>query len=173
MKIIEALKELPLINKKIESNKQQISQYAALASNKEKPFGSNEKQREKVASLIQANEDLANNFEIITNNLAYTNTVLKINIDGVEKTIREWIVFKNVTAPMRISTFQCLDTAHEQRNSKVTAEDLTEGFKVERMYDEEKKLMAIAAVSDLVGKVDAALEIVNVTNDIVDPEQEL
>jgi len=166
MKIIEALKELPLIEKKVKSNIASISKYAALASNEEPPFTDAKTQRAKISAWIQANEDLSANYENIRNRLAKTNSNSVVDINGKKKTINEWLSYRNVTSGFAEGTYLSLSPENTLKNSKITGDDALEGYAVQRMYNEEDKLKALEDIMETRERIDAALEMHNAITDL-------
>lgn len=169
MKIIEALKELPLIKKRLEKNNQLIKQYSSYVTGVSLEFETEERQRLEVQSLVQANIDLAANFEKITNKLSDTNSTVKVEIEGVTKTIREWITYRNVTSAYLKQTYEAL--SHQAANTILAANqgrlNLEAGIQVKKLYKEEDKLKALNSIQAIVDKIDATLEIVNVNTDLI------
>jgi len=168
MKIIEALKELPLIKKKIDKNIQLITEYSSYVTGLSLAFETEDKQKETVQSLIQSNKDLARRFETLTNGLSKTNSSVMIEIEGTKKTIREWITFRNVTSMQLKTTYSALsnlaaDKILRESQGKINLEN---GIQVKRLYKEEDKLFNLNAIQAMVDKIDATLEIVNVNTDL-------
>jgi hypothetical protein len=168
MKIIEALKELPLLKKRMERNYQLIQKYSSMVESDTPEFETVERQQQEVDSLIQANVDLASRYENVTNRLAITNATVKVEIEGVSKTIREWITFRNVTKVYLDSTYSALQPATAEQNLRAKQYDLAKGVKVVRFYKEEDKLAALGKYQLIRDKIDATLEIANVNTDLVD-----
>jgi hypothetical protein len=166
MKIIEALKELPVIEKRIEKQASQIAEYAGLVSNEQPPFGTSDAQKKKVSELIQSNYDLSKRYAKLKRALAITNTQVEVEVLGEKRTIAEWITFKTHTANQLARTLNALNLSHAQARLQTSKFDVTEGIKIERMYDEEFKLKQSNRVQELLDNIDATLEIVNATTDL-------
>lgn len=170
MKIIEALKELPLIEKRIMSNIQKIGMYAAAVetgSNTATAFDSVATQRKELASLIQANEDLVKQRALLRRRLYITNTTVEVEINGVKKTIAEWIEYREKGFDLIERTYNALNELNamsELRNTKV---DPTVGAKVVKFYDEAHKNKLIEDNRAIRDQLDAKLEIINATTDLV------
>ena len=78
MKIIEALKKLKVIEKRMEKNKSQITQYASMISTERPIFDTEEKQRKEVSSLIQANIDLMKEYLDLKGKIEKNNITVKV-----------------------------------------------------------------------------------------------
>lgn len=170
MKIIEALKELPLIEKRIMSNVQKIATYAAgveTGNSTGAAFDSVATQRKELASLIQANEDLVKQRALLRRRLYITNTTVEVEINGVKKTITEWIEYREKGFDLIERTYNALNelnAMNELRNTKV---DPTVGAKVVKFYDEAHKNKLIEDNRAIRDQLDAKLEIINATTDLV------
>lgn len=167
MKIIEALKELPLLEKRINKQCEQIMEYAALGSHEESPFGTREAHRKQLESLVQSNKDLASRYEKLKLALTLTNASVKVDILGTTKTIAEWITFKSSTYRYLAKTLTSLDLVKASQRVREVKVDITEGIRVERMYDEQDRNRQLNNLSELFDKVDGTLEVVNATTDLV------
>lgn len=168
MKIIEALKELPLIKKKIEKNCESITKYASYITGLNLEFETEDKQKAAVASLVQGNLDLAKRFESLTNRLAKTNAIIIVDINGTKRTIREWITYRNVTADYIKRTYEALNTSNAQSTINKAPVNLEAGIKLTKLYNEQYKIDALAGHQENLDKVDATLEIVNVNTDLLE-----
>jgi len=87
MKIIEALKELKLIIKKIEKNADNITQYSSLVSTERPVFGSETDQKNEVSSLIQANKDLMVRYIDLKIRIDRTNMETKVTMRAMARCI--------------------------------------------------------------------------------------
>lgn len=170
MKIIEALKELPLIKKKMEKTTSQIREYSSYLVGVNLAFETEERQKQEVESLIQSNLDLATRFEKLTEALSRTNSSTIVEIEGVKKTIRGWITYRNVTANYAKQTYEALTNTAAQNaiNANQGRLNLEAGVQVKRLYKEEEKLKQLNKIQSIVDKIDATLEIVNVNTDLVE-----
>ena len=168
MKIIEALKELPVLEKRIAKQSQQIADYAGLSSQEESPFGTREEHLKRVTALVQSNFDLAARYAKLKRALAVTNATVKVGIAGETKTIAEWIVFKDKTGDQLKFTLNALNLDRVQRRLRDTPVDITQGVKIERMYNEDEKNALLEAVRAQEDGIDAALEITNATTDLLE-----
>jgi len=166
MMIIEALKELPLIIKKIEKNNGLIQEYAAISTNRENPFGSIEACKEKVKSLLQSNQDLIDNYLELKRDISYTNAISELKIGDKTISITAWLMYRNILSSLELEGYSNLNTKYAESSFSVSKEEAVLGVQINRMYYEGEKLKAIETIEDRVGKIDSALEIFNATNSL-------
>lgn len=166
MKLIEAMKELKLIIKKMESNNEQVVKLSSILSNEKPLVGSSiEDQKKEVNALIQSNEDLFDNYLKLKLAIEKTNTTTSVTINDKTLTITEWLTFRrNASEASRI--YLLVNTSAAQgRLSRINNSDKT--IEVLPCFDEKiintKKMEMI----DILGKIDWTLEVVNATTDLV------
>lgn len=170
MKIIEALKTLPVLEKRIESNIVKISRYAAgveSGSVTGASFDTVAQQRQELASLIQANVDLVKQRASLRRQLYITNTTVEVEINGVKKTISEWIEYREKGFDLVERTYKALNEANaiqELRGAKI---DTNVGARVVKFYDEVNKNKLIDENRALKDALDAQLEIINATTEMI------
>jgi len=101
--------------------------------------------------------------------LAATNASVVVEIEGVKKTIREWITYRNVTAMQYRKTFQALNNnaAQAALSNNQGKLNLENGVQVKKLFKEEDKNAELAKIDSLTDRIDATLEIVNVTTDLI------
>ena len=177
MKIIEAIKEFPLIVKKMQANAEKIQQYASSTSFAEDmPFGTPEGQKREVASLVQANLDLHSHYMHLVRSLAYTNTQVIVAIGGEHRSIVEWLHVRGagkisaVATEMLAQTYKCLNTstANAQLRTNQKADISEKPLQVFRFYDQKDADAKLAALSDLRAVIDSKLEVVNATTELME-----
>lgn len=172
MKIIEALKELPLIDKKILRNTELIQKYSSemiAGENYQYVFGSADKQREEVKSLLQSTDDLIARKAKIRRALAITNANVSVTIHGVTRTISEWIEYRQKGIDLQIKALGAcnLTNANQQVAAQRGRIEIAEGgIRFERFFDEKANNEATAKLLDIQAAIDPQLEIVNATTDL-------
>lgn len=177
MKIIEAMKEMPLIIKKIEANNSKIGAYAStLSTVTDHPFGSIENQKKEVSSLVQSNEDLVKRYLMLQRSLAYTNTQVKVAVNGEVKTITEWLHIRNAgnissngLHGAMLATYNSLNTSVANGMLRNITADLSETtLQVIRCYEQKKADENIERLTDMYDGIDAQLEVTNATTDLIE-----
>lgn len=170
MKIIEALKELPLLEKRIEKNIALIREYSSdldRGDETDLPFVSKEAQKKEVDSLIQSTEDLIKRKGSIRRALAITNSSIDVEINGMKLTITEWIEMREKGLSRLVHTQQALNDSNAQQKLQRTQVDLQKGVRTLRFYDEKERNDKISSLLEIQGMIDARLEMVNATTDMM------
>lgn len=172
MKIIEALKELPLIDKKLEKNNALIVSYAASVDagtvHNGLKFASVEEQTNQVAALIQSSEDLVARKAKIRKALAKTNATMVVAIGAKTKTITEWIEYRKGGLAALQSAYSRLKDDHVANEVRNVKFDGTQGIKIVRHYDEANRNAKLNEILELATKIDTTLETVNATTDLIE-----
>jgi hypothetical protein len=169
MKIIEALKNLKTIQKRIEKNCEQIKQYCAYVSVEAPVYETPEKQQAEVGSLIQANLDLEKEYLRLKKAIENTNLNVVVTIAGKSYTITELISLKRVAGKFRTNTYQSL-------NPQIAMTKLNEIYrkgvdannpaKVISLYAEADKNKALREWDDFLSQIDGKLEVVNAETEL-------
>ena len=95
MYIISALHEIPILTKRIEKQKEDLTKYASSISNFTPEFGTAEAQRKEVEKLLQSTLDLIERQRWLKRCIAFTNAVSKIEIDGFTYSVTELLAIKS------------------------------------------------------------------------------
>lgn len=153
MKLIEAMKELKLIIKKMESNNDQVVKLSSILSNEKPLVGSSiEDQKKEVNALIQSNEDLFDNYLKLKLAIEKTNNATSITINNKTLTITERLAFRrNASEASRI--FLLVNTSAAQgRLSRINNSDKT--IEVLPCFDEKIVNTKKMEMIDILGKID-------------------
>ena len=167
MKIIEGMKKLRIIEKKMAKNMESISKYSSLLNTERPYFETEDRQKQEVKSLIQANQDLMEEYLKLKKDLEYTNLTTMLEFDGRKYSISELLVLKRKMARNMIDTFSSLNA--KAANLKLSsarrgAEDKTP--QAIRLYKEEEKNAGLSKWQDLYDNIDSRLEVLNATEDL-------
>lgn len=169
MKIVEALKRLRVIEKRIVSNQEEIGKYASSPSTERPVFGSDEEQKAAVNALIQSSKDLWAEYMSLKQRVDKTNLNVKVDINGEEYTISELLMIKRKGAPLMVKVYQALN----DNKTKLKVDRMTAGpdgkrpFTV-RYYNETDRNEGIRKWDDLYHTIDSRLEIINATTELLD-----
>lgn len=177
MKLIEALKNLKTIEKRVDKNCEQIRQYAAYVSVEQPAFETEERQRQEVQSLVQANLDLEKEYIRLKKSIEHTNLTTKVTIGSKEYTISELITIKGATkgkqgaGRFRTNTYNALHPqAALQRLQQVFSQrggvDPTNPAKVIPLYKEEEKNKQLREWDEFLSQIEGKLEVVNAETDL-------
>jgi len=174
MKMIEALKEKKLNQKKVAGVTQEIQKYSSLTSTEKPAFDSEKTQREHILRLIQSGIDLLERRAKLKVMIDKTNINTKLRIPkGVvtqehEISIAEALMFK-----MNYKEYCTLFVAL----NKVVAENKLKSIQLNsdgsraqsiQLYDEDFKNNSLKDLQMKFDYIDAHLEMLNATTDIVE-----
>lgn len=172
MKIIEALKKLPTLEKRIIKNIEQIRLYSSAVDNgnMDLPFGTEEGQKKEVSSLVQSVNDLVAERSRLRRSLAITNAKTFIKIGTLEKSITEWIEYREKGLGFIIDSQSALNISVSEGKVRTggVALDPEKGFKIVRFFDEKTRNNRIEELRDIQDRIDAELEKVNAVTDIIE-----
>jgi hypothetical protein len=169
MKIVEAMKELKLIEKKISRNVDSVQKYSAQLSNERPYFNTPEAQSKEIQSLVQANQDFINNYLELKGKVERTNLEIKVEMDGREYTLSELLVLKRKLANLMASTYEAMNDNSAKKSERLMMSRGSEKeVRVERFYDEKEKMSGLRKWQDFVDNIDSRLEVINATTDIVE-----
>jgi hypothetical protein len=162
--IIEAMRRVKIIEKRIQTNIGNIEEYSSKPSNQKYLLETEREQREKVKSLAQANEDLMREYAMIHGMINYTNMVTKVMVNSQEYSIHELLLIKRKLADLAVTTYRAMnDRTAETKMARIGREDVT----IERLYDETFKTSKLQSWMELKEVIDGRLEVVNATTKIV------
>jgi uncharacterized protein YcbK (DUF882 family) len=169
MKIIEALKNLKTIEKRIAKNCEDITKYAAWVDIETIPFETEEKQKAEVGSLIQANLDLEIEYLRLKTAIETTNLAVQVTVKDRTYSISNLVTLKRKAKDFRTKTYLALDgRGAVARMQQIYAKGFDAGNppKVVAAYKEEDKNKAIRDWADFVDSIDGKLEVVNAETEL-------
>ncbi len=171
MKIVEALKRLKVIEKRISRNSQDISKYSSGVNTERPLFETEAKQRAELKSLIQSNLDLLQESMKLKKNIEHTNLSIKVDIEGKEYFLSDLLMLKRKMIKPITATYESMnDNAGEGRLRTAVAFKDQGGSAphVVRYYDEKEKNEGRRKWMDLGDQIDSRLEVINATTDLVE-----
>lgn len=174
MKIIQALKSLKTIEKRIEKNCQAISQYCAYISGEILPYENEDRQRQEVQYLVQANIDLEKEYLKLKCSVEHTNLITKVKIGIFEYSISELIVLKRGIgkikgATFRSNTYKSLSLLlTNQRFNQIASRgvDATNPPRVIPLFQEKYKNEQLTAWENFLDQIDGTLEVINAETEL-------
>ena len=169
MMIIEGMKSLRIIEKKMQQNTADIQRYASQVSTEKPLFETEEKQRKEIKQMIQANSDHMKNYLNLKSRIEYTNLMTKVQMKDSEYTISELLVIQRKLATMMFQTYNALnDTEGKGRLGYANAPQGSETPHVVRYYKEEDKREQQRKWQDLMNDITTRLEVINATTELLD-----
>jgi len=170
MKLIEGMKSLKVIEKKMVHNKERINEYAAIVSTEKPIFGTEAEQRKQVEQLIQANTDLATEYLNLKKRVDLTNIQTQVTMGKKVYSISDLLWIKRSIGKAMETTFQALnDQLAERRLVGIRQQPGgKEPGHVERMYDETRKYDGLQFWQGLKDETENRIEVINATTDLVE-----
>jgi phenylalanyl-tRNA synthetase alpha subunit len=167
-KIIEGMKQLKVIEKRIQKNTQEITQYASMVNTERPSFDSDVEQKRQVESRIQANKDLLKEYLFLKRKIEYTNLNTVVEIGGVSYTISDLLVIKRHMAKAMLETYDALNLNAAQSRMQRGGYAGPTGEKIQAiaMYDEKTKNAGRREWQDLYDNINSRLEVINATTDL-------
>ena len=169
MMIIEALKELRLIQKRLTVNRENITKYAGLLSNEKPLFESENIQRKELMSLIQSCEDLITRAQYLKECIEYTNLITEINVCGKTTTISKALNFKRVYGKEQENVYKSLTTSQICDRMNILNRNITtpeQRVSILPMYDEKFKTTKLEENMIYLNEVESVLEITNAVTEL-------
>ncbi len=168
MKIVEALKRLRVIEKRLTSHRESVTRYSSMVSTEKPLFETEDRQRKEVISLIQSSKDLIEEYLKIGKQIKKSNLQVIVEMGGRDYTISDLLVIKDKLAGLMVKAFSALnDSAGESRLRHSTS---VEGKTphVVRFYREEMRNEGLRVWQDLYDNISSRLEVVNATTDLIE-----
>lgn len=169
MKIIEALKQVKDLKRKADDLKDKVGKHCAL-SNLETPEYKD--QQKKIREWLQAHSDIMKEvlrlrIAIQATNLA-TSVTIELGGKQVEKNIAEWIHRRRDLANEELGIWRTLnDRGIKEGIGKGPSGDPVE-IKLQRFFDPEERDRMKELYSNEPSIIDAKLEIINATTEIIE-----
>lgn len=168
MKLIEGMKSLKVIEKKMQHNAVRITEYAAIVSTEKPIFGTEVEQRKQVEALIQANTDLGTEYLNLKKRVDLTNIQTQVTIGKKAYSISDLLQIKRTVAKLMETTYQALNDQLAERRL-VGMRQQAGGDKVarvERMYDETRKYEGLQHWQGLRDEIETRIEVINATTEL-------
>ena len=168
--LIEAMKKLRIIEKKMTNNAGSIQRYASMVSTEKTLFETDLKQRVEIKALIQSNKDLMERYLDFKKQIEYTNLFTTVEIGGINYAISELLVIKRKMAQKMLDTFNSLNDHEGNKRLRgfSSSQNVTgERPHVVRFYKEEEKIAGLKVWQDLYDNITSRLEVVNATTPLM------
>jgi hypothetical protein len=174
MKIIEALKKTKDLQRKAEDIRGKIALYCADLDAETPAYGTAEKQTRQVSEWLQSHSDIIKEIEKLRILIQKTNLVTAVSVevkDGktVTKTIAEWIHRRKDLSRLESQAWSALTNKNlKPQNYKAEGTDEIRVTNIRKYYDQQERDKKIEDLMSEPFRIDAALEIVNATTDLVE-----
>lgn len=169
MKLIQALKLVKELTQKAEDLRTKIANNSALLSIETPMYPNQESQ---VSSWLQAHEDITREISRLRYQIAKTNLMTEVEIElggkVVRKTITEWIVRRKDGANMDAAAWKALtDRNLKEQNLQPNPQGPITEIRIRRFYDPVKRDEKLSLYLSEPNKIDATLEVVNATTELL------
>lgn len=168
MKIVEGLKRLGVLEKRIKSNSDDITKYASVLSTEKPAFGTEDEQREEVKKLLQASEDLSTEYLGLKTRIEKTNLSVKATIAGRTHTLSEFLIIKRKLARMMQGVYMALNTSAAEHRVHSARFGPDQKVNVVQLYDESMRNEKLREWQELYEEVDSRLEVINATENLLE-----
>ena len=169
MKIIEGLKKLKYLEKKLDDLKEKIRRFCCDMDYETPAYPD---QKEQIESWIQSYKDVLKEISNISYRLHKTNieTKVKIELDGkiVEKSIAEWILRRRKLITMETNLYTLLTDRGLKEGPVQFPSGNILNAKIRRYYDIKEKDRKLTSLSNEPFEIDSKLEIVNAITDLIE-----
>jgi len=169
MKIIEALKQVKDLQRKVEDLRRKVAQHSA-HMDYETPVYKN--QKEQVSKWIQSHFDILKEilrlrFAIQKTNIS-TSVSITLNNVAVKKTIAEWIHRRRDLANLESTMWKQLTDRGLKEGSGTNSMGNKIEVKLVRCYDPQQRDEMISFLDSEPSLIDGKLEIVNATTELIE-----
>lgn len=165
--ITEALAEIKTINKRILKKNEFVQQYLVRSEQMRDPLEKDGGSRVVIAQERQAIHDLEERWINIRTQIALANATNSLTIDGITRTIAEWLTWRREISPGQLGLLRGLsggiqrvrEEAHS-RNLTIAASGTSEGDVIVNIDEKELAEMA-EGMETILGQLDGLLSLKN------------
>lgn len=168
MKIIEAMNELKLTEKKLSQRLAFIQRYAARPSFRDDAFGGAESA--KVAQAVQSANDLIAQHEAMKRAIDYTNLMTNVTVAGKEYSIHSLILHKRFLLKLKSNVVASLN---DQQAKAEVAQLMQRGGTEQKVnaqvvynYNIQEKEDQLTKLAEMASSIDSTLQIANAQLDL-------
>lgn len=174
--IADALAEITTIGKRLEKKQQSIVAYVARDERIRDPLEKTGGSTQFIASERQSHADLTNRIIALRRAVAAANTATLLNLNGVEMSLADWLVWKREVYPLRKTLLDGLlrqvnvtRGEAKKRNVQLVGPNQQVQNEGDIMVhlDEQALNQEIEALEELFGKLDGALSVKNATTSVL------
>jgi len=165
--IVEAMKRLRVIEKRMAANCSDITRYSSMVSTERPQFESEEIQRKTVKSLVQANTDLVSEYLKLKKKIEFTNLMTEVEIGGIKYRISDLLVIKRKLAKMMQNTYSAMNPSDAEMRIRGVRSPEGQTPSVIRLYSEEDRSKGLRLWQDLYDNIDSRLEVINATTPLL------
>lgn len=169
--ITEALAEIKTISKRIASKKTFVSQYLFRMDSVKDPLEKEGGSAAAIAAELQAIKDLENLIISLRSGIAAANEETKISIEGEERSIADWLIWRREVADGQKSFLRTLNSnlnsarEHARRTGASLVANGTDNKPTDIVVslDEKKLSKDMEKLENILGQLDGQLSLKNAT----------
>lgn len=165
--LVEAMKRLRVIEKRMTENCENITTYSSMLSTERPLFESEEAQKKKVKSLAQSNKDLLDEYLTLKKQIETTNLMTEVEINGIKYRISDLLVIKRKLAKMMMHTYRAMNKSSAEGRLHRTRSPEGQTPSVVTLYSEEERSKSLRMWQELYDNIDSRLEVVNATTPLL------
>jgi len=171
MKVVEGMKTLKIIEKRMRANCQNITRYASMVNTEKALFESETRQEQEVKSLVQSNVDLMKEALKLKKQIELTNLKTSVQFGAEQFTISDLLFIKHKMGEMMLATFYAMnDTEGNKRLRNVPSFIEGRTTQILRLYKEETRNEGLKKWQELIDNINIRLEVINATTDLIEDE---
>lgn len=173
MTITEALAEIKTLVKRIESKRGYVNMYMVRLESLKDPLEKDGGSTKVIEQELQAIKDLEDRLVSLRAGISFTNEITYVEIEGVSKSIAQWLIWRREVAPLRQKWIMQLrlklDNARNQlRNQPVYVNKSSEEKPQDMVVSIDEGALAKEAeqLQNILGQLDGQLSLKNATVEI-------
>jgi len=155
MTILQGLKKIKHLDRKIEKSRERISRWCSYLSDEEPMYNA-----DGVRKLLQSTMDLITERNIIRHAIHKTNILVQADFQGKKVTVDELIIMTTLTIPAEIATLKLLRRKEKQYHHNKEA-------KVVLQYDPHERDKEIDKLEDTLDTLNVLLDNINITTELI------
>ena len=156
MTILEALKKIKHLDRKIEKTHKRISRWCSYVDTDDPLYNADD-----IRAMMQSAEDLIRERNRLRHLIHKTNIATVVTFQHKELTLDELLILRTLTLPAMLAGVTLLRRRekgfHDQKEAKVVLQ-----------YDPKKRDKTIESIENTIAELDAFLDSVNITTNLVD-----
>lgn len=177
MKLIEGLKQIKDLKRKAEDIRGKIEAHCSDMDADTPAYKTVEEQRQQIADWLQSHHDIIKEIENLRLRIQRTNlavmVIINLNGNNVQKSIAAWIHRRKDLSGLERAAWYCLSGRRLQpmairENPRDPNSEVSKIVQVRKYYDQKERDIKVEEYTAEPAKIDAALEIANATQDLLD-----
>lgn len=172
MKLIEALKKVKDLRRKVDDLTVKIREHCADYSHETPTYGTAEEQAAKVAGWVQARHDLIKEIMRLRIAIQHTNLVTCVTVEiggkSVTHTIAEWIHRRKDLSALELQSWSSLTNRNLREGVMKQSNGTEMDVKIRRYFDPSQRDEMVDMLKSEPSEVDSALEVANAITDLIE-----